>query len=122
MGRLSPMGSCTSRPLAHALDGSSGELICVNLESVDSAPAVADGVVYFGSDDRNIYALDAANGKLIWRYETNHWVTTSPAVANGVLYIGGHDSNVYALDAASGELIWRYETGRWALIRSWPIA
>ena len=29
---------------------------------VDSSPAVVGGVVYVGSDDDNVYALNAANG------------------------------------------------------------
>ena len=81
---------------------------------VASTPTVVDGIVYFGSEDFKIYAVDASSGKLIWRYQSVDWVTASPAVVDGVLYIGGHDSNVYALGAANGELIWLYETGSWA--------
>ena len=35
-----------------------------------SSPAVVDGVVYVGSYDFYVYALDAGSGKLRWRYET----------------------------------------------------
>jgi outer membrane protein assembly factor BamB len=35
------------------------------------SPAVEDGVVYVGSVDKNVYALDARTGDLIWRYETS---------------------------------------------------
>ena len=76
-----------------------------------SAPSVADGVVYVGSDDHNLYVIDASNGELIWRYETGDSVRASAAVAGGVVYVGSDDHNLYAIDASSGELIWRYETG-----------
>ena len=36
----------------------------------DSSPAVANGVVYVGSDDGNVYALNAATGAELWSYTT----------------------------------------------------
>ena len=33
---------------------------------VVNAPTVADGVVYAGSDDNHVYALDAETGELLW--------------------------------------------------------
>ena len=77
-----------------------------------SSPAVADGVVYVGSEDYYLYALDAGSGRLVWRYETGDDVVSSPAVADGVVYVGSWDHFVYALDAGSGRLVWRYETGK----------
>jgi outer membrane protein assembly factor BamB len=35
-----------------------------------SSPAVANGVVYTGCRDANLYALDAATGKEKWRFNT----------------------------------------------------
>ena len=58
--------------------------------------AVANGVVYFGSDDKNIYALDARTGALLWNYTTGAKVVSSPAVANGMLFIGSEDTYMYA--------------------------
>ena len=79
--------------------------------SVRSSPADAGGVVYVGSEDNRVYALDASNGERIWRYETGDVVFSSPAVSGGVVYVGSYDSHVYALDASTGDLIWSYETG-----------
>jgi hypothetical protein len=78
---------------------------------VSSSPAVIDGVVYIGSNDGNVYALDAATGKERWRFQTGGWVLSSPAVVGGVVYIGSYDSYVYALDAATGKERWRFRTG-----------
>ena len=33
-------------------------------------PAVSDGVVYVGSDDKNLYAVDANTGQEIWAFKT----------------------------------------------------
>jgi outer membrane protein assembly factor BamB len=76
-----------------------------------SSPTVARGVVYFGSGDGNVYAIDAASGALQWKFQTGDVVHASPAIADGTLYIGSWDTFFYALDAATGKEKWRYKTG-----------
>src|SRR6266513_2479032 len=81
-----------------------------------SSPVVANGSVYFGSGDGNLYALDAATGKEKWRFHAGEdplihnqvGFQSSPAVANGVVYTGCRDANLYALDAATGKEKWRF--------------
>ena len=76
-----------------------------------SSPAIANGMVFFGSGDHNVYALDAASGVLRWSFTTGNVVHASPAVSNGVVYIGSWDRNMYALNASNGKEIWRFQTG-----------
>jgi len=76
-----------------------------------SSPAIADGVVYFGSGDTNVYALDAVSGQLKWKFATGDVVHASPAVADGMVFIGSWDTYFYALDAATGQQKWRFKTG-----------
>jgi outer membrane protein assembly factor BamB len=80
---------------------------------VRSSPAVSGGVVYIGSDDGKVYALNSSTGALKWNYATGDIIRSSPAVSGGVVYIGSFDSNVYALDADTGALKWNYVTGGW---------
>ena len=68
---------------------------------MDSSPAVANGIVYAGSWDKNLYAIDAVTGKEQWRFATGDRVDSSPAVANGIVYIGSEDKNLYAVGANS---------------------
>ena len=80
-----------------------------------SSPAVANGVVYFGSDDGNVYALNASTGEQLWSYTTEHgtysnFVDSSPAVANGVVYVGSANGNLYALNANTGAKLWSFKT------------
>lgn len=77
---------------------------------IHSSPAVADGTVYFGSQDYKFYALDAGTGAKRWEYETGSWVESSPAITNGVVYFGSNDGRLYALDAHSGEKLWDFKT------------
>ena len=65
-------------------------------------PAVANGLVYVGSDDGNIYALNVKDGSKLWNYNTSKAVWSSPTVVNGVVYVGSDDGNVYALNADMG--------------------
>ena len=67
------------------------------VNSVDSSPVVANDVVYVGSADGHLYALDAGTGNRLWRYETGSGVESSPTVANGVVYVGSKDSYLYAI-------------------------
>ena len=53
-----------------------------------SAGLEADEVVYIGSYDDKVYALNASNGNEIWNFTTGGNVRSSPAVSNGVIYIG----------------------------------
>jgi outer membrane protein assembly factor BamB len=75
--------------------------------SVISSPSVSDGIVYFGSQDKNIYAIGAWSGSLIWKFATQDAIESSPAVSNGKVYTGGDDGYVYCLNAYKGTLIWK---------------
>jgi eukaryotic-like serine/threonine-protein kinase len=80
-------------------------------DKVLSSPAVSDGIVYVGSNDGYVYALDAKDGSLKWKYGTGDGVYSSPAVFDGTVYLGSYDGYVYALDAKDGKLKWKYGTG-----------
>ena len=79
--------------------------------SVYSSPAVVNGVVYVGSEDSNVYALNATTGAKLWSYATSFGVYSSPTVANGMVYAGDGNGKVYALRAKTGALLWSYTTG-----------
>lgn len=76
-----------------------------------SSPTISGDVLYFGSGDHHVYALDVATGALKWKFATGDVVHASPAVVDGTVYIGSWDRNMYALDAATGTERWRYQTG-----------
>ena len=78
---------------------------------VYSSPAVSNGIVYVGSEDKNLYAIDAVTGTQKWLFITGDKVVSSPAVSNGVVYIGSGDGNLYAIDAMIGKEKWRFKTG-----------
>ena len=76
-----------------------------------SSPVVAEGAVFFGCGDGNLYALDASTGALRWKLQTGDVIHASPAYADGVVYVGSWDSYLYAVEAASGKERWRFKSG-----------
>ena len=89
--------------------------------SINSSPAVADGVVTFGSRDAHQYALDAKTGRLLWRiahpvaFTKDHaelaWCEGSPAAVDGISYVGSSDGHfVNAIELKSGRELWRHAT------------
>jgi outer membrane protein assembly factor BamB len=88
--------------------------------AISSSMAVANGYVYFGCYDRNVYCLNASTGEKVWNFTTGNTVESCPSVANGHVYVGSWDGNVYCFDAATGAKIWNYSTG--GLVESSPAA
>ncbi|MEA2554955.1 MAG: hypothetical protein QOI60_286, partial [Actinomycetota bacterium] len=82
-----------------------------SIEGVNSSPAVVQGVVYIGSDDKRMWALDETTGAPLWRFKTGGQVRSSPAVDAGMVFFGSGDGKVYALDATTGQKVWSYNTG-----------
>lgn len=81
------------------------------------APAVVGKVVYVASTalggGGNLYAIDAATGKNIWKtfVDISFGTDSAPAVANGVAYIGAADGGLHAFAAADGKPLWTSRTG-----------
>ncbi len=75
--------------------------------AVRSSPAVANGVVFVGSDDHKLHAFDAATGVSKWTSaDTGNIISSSPAVADvggtGTVFVGsegGASARLYAYRA-----------------------
>ena len=58
---------------------------------------VVNGVVFVGSQDKTLYALDALTGILLWGAGISGTIDwSSPAVADGRVYVGSMDNHLYA--------------------------
>jgi len=97
-------GSSVNAPLEKAWEFKAGG-------DIESSPAVAYGLVFFGSKDKKVYALDAIKGQIKWIFKTNKAVTSTPVVEDGVVYVASEDKNLYALNADTGKKIWEFSTG-----------
>lgn len=79
---------------------------------IESHPALAYGMVYFGCNDKKVYALEAATGQSRWTFKTGKAVKTTPVVADGTVFLASDDKNIYALDAQTGEKRWQFSPGK----------
>jgi outer membrane protein assembly factor BamB len=71
------------------------------------APArVAGALVYAGSSDGNLYALDLASGRERWRYAAGEEVGTTPLVQDGTVFVSTLQDTLVAVDAESGKWKW----------------
>ena len=80
-------------------------------------PIVVDGTIFLSGTLDRVFAIDAASGKLLWRFDprvrmsninNSHYALTNKGVAvwNGMVFIGTGDCRMIAIDAASGRQIW----------------
>jgi outer membrane protein assembly factor BamB len=74
------------------------------------SPTVVSGTIYVGSDDGNLYALDANTGAQRWKLEVKSRIPTTPAVSDNVVYFAAYDGSFYAVDASTGTLKWKFKT------------
>lgn len=83
-----------------------GASSAVEISGIVSTPAVgADGTVYIGSLDNNLYAINA-NGTLQWALDTGDQVFASPTIApDGTIIIGSRSGNVFAVNT-DGSIRW----------------
>jgi outer membrane protein assembly factor BamB len=89
-------------------------------DRIRSSPTVVDGVVYVGSRDSTLYAIDAATGNQIFEFtNASSRIQSSPTVVDGVVYVGSFDNSLYAIDAATGNQIFEF-TNATDRIRSSP--
>jgi outer membrane protein assembly factor BamB len=66
--------------------------------------------VFVGSTDHGLYALNAQNLDVLWRFETMAAVQCEPLYdpEEDVVYFGSGDGALYKVRAAHGELVWRF--------------
>lgn len=69
----------------------------------------ANGKLYLGTEDGEVFALNAANGELLWRAPVQGEVIASPAVGEGLVVIATTAGTLVALDADNGEQRWLFE-------------
>ena len=98
----------------YALNANTGAVLWTSPVSVFSLTALANGVLYVGSNDNKVYALNAYTGEIKWHHGTGNFVSSAPTVANGVVYVESDDGNFYVLNAATGALLWQYKVSTYA--------
>jgi eukaryotic-like serine/threonine-protein kinase len=77
---------------------------------VIGSPVVSGRIVYVGSTDGSLYAIDEESGAQKWKYAVKSRIPSTPAIQAGTVYFRAYDGNLYAVDAAGGTLKWKFQT------------
>ena len=88
---------------------------------MEATPLVVDGRMYVTGTWSIVYALDAATGEELWRYDPEvpkAWaqyaccdvVNRGVAAWGDAIFVGTLDGYLVSLDAATGEVRWRVDT------------
>jgi outer membrane protein assembly factor BamB len=89
---------------------------------VFGSPTVEGGVVYIGSDDGNLYALDAGSGETRWRFETGARVRARPTMHGDRVLVPSDDGFLYSVERDNGTQAWKSRIGATPAPRSDPSA
>jgi len=75
---------------------------------IQNSALVENDIVYFGSRDYNIYALDANTGRGKWNMKQSRgWIIATPIEYKGNIYFGTSDAHkFYSMNKNSGEVNW----------------
>ena len=82
-----------------------------------SSPLIAEGKVYVGVSDQNLFCLDVVTGAPVWQYgrqpprRRGLWRALGLCYGEGKVFVGFADGALVALDAALGRVLWRQEIG-----------
>ncbi len=69
-----------------------------------STPVVDSDKVYVSSATGQVYALDVATGREVWRFDAEAAIEGPPSVAQDTVFVGDRNGNIYLLDSETGLL------------------
>ena len=104
----------------HVLDAANGALLWTSAMAAESNPTVANGMVYIGSSNNTLYALQATDGAIRWRYTAPSSVYIATTIVDGVAY--AILDGPYAFDAATGGVLWHQSFGASQNVSITPLA
>lgn len=74
-----------------------------------SAPALANGLVYVGSEDNTFYSLDLASGRVLWKYDAGYPVDAPPSASGATACFGSADGVMRCFESLTGKELWRFQ-------------
>jgi len=79
--------------------------------SIVGAPVIdAHGILYVGSTDSKLYAVDISSGAVKWSFATSGPIQSTPAISNaGKIFVANDSGEVYCLDSAK-VIQWYYKS------------
>jgi outer membrane protein assembly factor BamB len=78
---------------------------------VESSPLLRGKRIFVGAWDHGVHAINAKNGRRIWRFQADNEVNTGAAYWRGRIFIGSDSGTLYALSAKTGRQLWSAGSG-----------
>ena len=75
-----------------------------------TAPVYHRNKVFLAFLDGELVAIDAADGKTVWKRDLHAHLESSPLAVGGNLYLGDDRTDLVSLRAADGETRWRFNS------------
>jgi eukaryotic-like serine/threonine-protein kinase len=99
----------------------SGEFFCTDLggtikwrfkakRGITSSASITQNIVFFGSMDSTLYALDAKTGWVIWRYRLGKPTISTPFIVENYLFTGASSGDITCIDIRTSKEVWHYST------------
>jgi serine/threonine protein kinase len=81
-------------------------------DEIRGGPVTHRNLVFIGSYDTNIWAIDMETGELAWKRATEGGIAVTPAVdkENDQILFGSEDYTFYAVDYRDGRIKWTHTT------------
>jgi len=99
--------AATPRILPHQVIENSGDF---DFDTSAPTPTIAEGVVYVGSGDGSVHAVDATSGKRVWRAAVKGKVRVTAIVDPTRVIVGTFDNLLYALDRKTGAELLKWDS------------
>ncbi|MBS3817219.1 MAG: PQQ-binding-like beta-propeller repeat protein [Candidatus Thermoplasmatota archaeon] len=82
-------------------------------ESIDVSPIIGnDGVIYLGSTEGVLYAIDSEDGSQIWKTSLGNDITSTPSIGpDGRIFAATLDGDLYCLSPQGGSQLWKASIG-----------
>ncbi|WP_273565853.1 PQQ-binding-like beta-propeller repeat protein [Maribacter halichondriae] len=79
-------------------------------DKIYSSPIIDGDILFIGSGDNSLYAIDKNTGKKVWTFETGGAIHSTPLMLDNLIYFGSADGSLYALDKNNGNLVWKFDS------------
>lgn len=80
--------------------------------AVYAGPAIAGHTIYIAGHDKQVWALNVANGAVRWKQKLGDEISTTPAIMGNTIVVGAKDGILTALDTQQGKIKWQTKTGQ----------
>ncbi len=75
-------------------------------DEVRASPRIAENVLYVGSYDNNLYAVNAEDGTFIWKFPAEGGIASTACIHEDLILVGSEDNKLYAVSRQLGTPQW----------------